>query len=424
MMIKQYLTFFFLFCFVYSGAMASTQESTSDFPVSERNSAQAKVSFGFDSKNEHYLVTWSDATVNSKTDVDIYGRILDANGRAISKDIGISTGISGQAISAVAFDSNKQRYLVVWADWRKATAIDSDIWGQFVNADGSLYGSNFMISAKRKVSQKDATVAYDPARQQFLVIWKDSRDGNLEKLHGRYISSEGKAKGEEFAIAKGEGKQDRPSLYYDPKRKRFLVIWRDIVNDHLEKTTLLRGKGIFSRFIDPAKPHAAATPGKLIDIEDDACLPTSLYAAAYSPDADVFMVAWTTARDYQQLGLDAFGAIIRADNGELVTEPFAIARTNDYQEFPAVTYDRRHKRFLAVWYDLRHDHSARNTDIYGRFIDTTGKMENEFLISDQKIQGTKRYPIAAYNETQDAFLVFWQDNRNSQQIFGKVKKFK
>lgn len=422
---------FLILCFLSNGVhvanAANTTDKQGDFPVSARDSFQSRTSIGINAQDGHYFVTWSDITAKSTTDVDVYGLILDATGKAISKDIAIASRAKGQALTAVAFDNINRRYLVIWSDWRKATAIDSDIWGQFVNTDGSLHGGNFVISEVRGVSQKDSTIAFDPSRQQYLIVWKDSRRGGMEKLRGRYINSTGKPKGNEFDIALGEGKQDRPSLYYDPKRKRFLVIWRDIVDDNLEKTTLLRGKGIFSSFIDPATPHKAK-PGKLIDMEDDACLPTSLYAAAYSPEDDVFLVAWTTARDYQKLGLDSFGAIMRADSGSLIKKPFAIARTNDYQEFPTVTYDGRNKRFLAVWYDLRRDHSARNTDIYGRFISPAGKMDDEFLISDINMRGTKRFPIVAYNEKQDAYLVIWQDQRNKTaqkryvKIYGKLKR--
>lgn len=426
-MLKQILIMCFMLSCVHVASAANTLAQQADFPISVRNSFQSRASFGINNQDGQYLVTWSDITPNSRTDVDVYGLILDATGKAVSKDIGISTGNMGQALTAVAFDNINKRYLVIWSDWRKARAIDSDIWGQFINTDGSLHGGNFVISETRDVSQKDSTIAFDPSRQLYLVVWKDSRRGGMEKLRGRYINSKGKPKGGEFDIALGEGKQDRPSLYYDPKRKRFLVIWRDIVDDNLEKTTLLRGKGIFSSFIDPAITHKAK-PGKLIDMEDDACLPTSLYAAAYSPEDDVFMVAWTTARDYQKLGLDSFGAIIRADSGNLTSKPFAIARTNDYQEFPTVTYDSRNKRFLAVWYDLRRDHSALNADIYGRFIGPTGKMSSEFVISDLNMRGAKRFPIVAYNEKKDAYLILWQDQRNKTpdqryvKIYGKLKK--
>lgn len=425
-MLKRFYILCILTSSVYVTAAANNPAQQGDFPISVRDSFQSRASFGINNQDGQYLVTWSDITAKSNTDVDVYGRILDATGNAVSKDIGISTGKMGQALTAVAFDSINKRYLVVWSDWRKARAIDSDIWGQFINTDGSLHGKNFAISETRDVSQKDSTVAYDPSRQQYLIAWKDSRKGGLEKLRGRYLSSKGKPVGKEFEIAVGEGKQDRPSLYYDPRRKRFLVIWRDIVDDHLEKTTALRGKGIFSSFIDPAIPHKAK-PGKLIDMEDDACLPTSLYAAAYSPEDDVFLVAWTTARDYQKLGLDSFGAIIRADSGNLTSKPFAIARTNDYQEFPTVTYDSRNKRFLAVWYDLRRDHSATNADIYGRFVSTSGKMNDEFVISDLNMRGARRFPIVAYNEKRDAYLVLWQDQRNKTadkryvKIYGKLK---
>ncbi|MDH5633468.1 MAG: hypothetical protein OEZ10_10805 [Gammaproteobacteria bacterium] len=423
-------TLFFLTftaCSTLAYALTPTARTqAADFEISARDSFQSRVSLGANKQDGHYLVTWSDLARDRMNDVNIYGRLVDANGKPVSKDIGIATGAKGQAISAVAYDQHKKRYLVTWSDWRNATTVESDIYGQFVNANGSLQGKNFVISENRAASQKDVAVSYDPVRRQYLVAWKHGSSKGPELIRARYITADGRAKGDEFQVAEGKGKQDRPSLYFDPKRQRFLVLWRDTVDGHLEKTTAIRGKGIFSMFINPDKPHKAA-PGKLIDIEDDACLPTSLYAAAYSPDADVFMVSWTTGRDYQKLGLDSWGAIISAETGEHMVKPFAIARANDYQEFPTVTYDRHNKRFLAVWYDLRRDHGARNADIYGRFVDASGKMSDEFVISDLNMKGARRFPVVAYNAARDSYLVFWQDQRLKTperpyaKIFGTVK---
>lgn len=401
----------------------SVASSNDDFPLSLRDSLQSNPVLAYDNVHDRFFTVWSDVRYRSKTDVDIYGRILDANGKVITDDIPISVAKGGQAKSAVTFDHINKRYLVVWADWRNAAHIDSDIYGQFVGHDGRLIGDNFAVSSRR-ISQKQPSVAFDPDKKRFLVAWKDDRENNLEKLFARFIDADGKLLGREFAVAKGEGKQDRPSLRYDYKRKRFLVVWRDIVDEKQYLNTTLEGKGIFSAFIKDK--HHVATPGILIDTEEDACLPPSLYAASYSPEDDVFLVAWTTARDYQKLGLDVYAAIIRASDGKRIGDAFAVAVEKDYQEFPSVIYDRKQGRFLVAWYDLRRDQSALNMDIYARYITADGKMSEEFIMTDRGAPGIRRFPAIAYSDKSATALLIWEDSRkktnkkNYQRIFARV----
>lgn len=399
---------------------AATQ---SDFPVSVRDSLQSNPVIAYNNIHDQFLTVWSDIRYKSKTDVDIYGRILDARGKVITADIPISVAKGGQARSAIAFDHINSRYLVVWTDWRNAAHIDSDIYGQFIGHDGRLIGKNFSISSRR-ISQKQPAVAFDPDNKRFLVAWKDDRENKLEKLFARFIDADGRLIGKEFAVARGEGKQDRPSLKYDYKRKRFLVVWRDIVDEVQYLNTTLEGKGIFSTFIKDE--HHVASPGVLIDTEEDACLPPSLYAASYSPENDVFLVAWTTARDYQKMGLDVYAAIIRASDGQRIGKAFPVAVEKDYQEFPSVIYNRKQKRFLVTWYDLRRDQRALNMDIYARYIAPDGKMSEEFIMTDRDAPGIRRFPAIAYSDKSATALLLWEDSRkktnkkNYQRIFARV----
>jgi hypothetical protein len=348
---------------------------------------------------------------------------MDAQGKPISKDIAISNHKGGQGRSSVAFDPVNHHYLVVWTDWRNANNIDSDIYGQLLNFDGNPIGSNFSITNLR-TSQKQATVAYDHDKQRFLVAWKDDRLANSEKLYGRFISHQGKLLDNEFLIAKGEGKQDRPSLIYDPKGKRFFVVWRDIVDEQQYLSTTLEGKGIFAAFVHDSDNNAE--PGILIDTEEDACLPPSPYAASYSPEDDLFLVVWTTARDYQKMGLDVFGALVRARDGKRIGDAFPIAVKNDYQEFPSVIFDQKQQRFLVIWYDLRRDQTAKNMDIYGRYISPQGEMSKEFLMTDHGAPGIRRFPAIAYSHKSETTLLLWEDSRkktstkNYQRIYARV----
>ncbi len=228
----------------------------------------------------------------------------------------------------------------------------------------------------------------------------------------------------EFLIAKGEGKQDRPSLVYDPKRKRFLVVWRDIVDEQQYLSTTLEGKGIFAAFIQNSSDDAKS--GILIDTEEDACLPPSLYAASYSPEDDLFLVVWTTARDYQKMGLDVYGALVRGSDGKHIGKAFSIAVKNDYQEFPSVIFDQKQQRFLVIWYDLRRDQSAKNMDLYGRYISPQGEMSKEFLMTDYEAPGIRRFPAIAYSQKSGTTLLLWEDSRkktstkNYQRIYARV----
>ena len=415
-----------LFTILTAGALslASITAHSNDFPVSARDSLQSKPTIAYNSVHDQFMITWSDVRYKSKTDVDVYGRILDAQGRPVSDDIAISNHKGGQGESSVAFDTVNQQYLVVWSDWRNANSIDSDIYGQLLNAEGKPVGANFAIT-DRRTAQKMPAVAFDPDKQRFLVAWKDDTLASThEKLFARFISSKGELLDKEFLIAKGEGKQDKPSLIYDPKRKRFLVVWRDIVDELQYLSTTLEGKGIFAAFVQNSDNEAK--PGILIDTEEDACLPPSLYAASYSPEDDLFMVVWTTARDYQKMGLDVFGALVRASDGKHIGKAFPIAVKNDYQEFPSVIFDQSKNRFLVVWYDLRRDQTAMNMDVYGRYISPQGEMSEEFVLTDPGAPGIRRYPALAYSSKSSTALLLWEDSRkktptsNHQRIYARV----
>ncbi len=403
-----------------------------DFAISKAESLQSRPTVAYDANHDRFLVTWTDARDRATNGGDIYGRIIDVRGKPVSGDFPIARGKGGQGTSAVAFDPLNNRYLVVWADWRNATNVDSDIYARLVNADGTLHGKEFPITGRR-ISQKQPAVAFDPAHRRFLVVWKDDRGKEAEQLYGRLIDTRGQLLADELKVAKGAGKQDRPSLHYDPKRKRFLVVWRDIVDEHQFLTTPLNGKGIFAALIDPERGPQG--PGNLIDTEEDACLPPSLYAAAYAPGADLFLAVWTTARDYQKsapdgkrtMGLDVYGAFVRADNGKRQGRAFPIAVGADYQEFPSVAYDPNQDRFLVIWYDLRRDARAVNQDVYGRYITPKGKLTDEFLISDFQSPGIRRYPAIAFSPKSNTSLVLWEDSRHktttthSQRIYGRVR---
>jgi len=350
----------------------------------------------------------------------------------VTADIPITRGKGSQGFSAVAFDPVNRRYMVVWTDWRNAADVDSDIYGRLIDADGTPHGDEFVVAATRGVSQKFPNLAFDPVRRRFLVLWVDARNGQVDKLYGRYLGADGGPVGEEFPVALEGNYQDYPSLLFDPRYDRFVVVWRDtrsVAIDRLEKA-------VYGRFIDAVQGPSG--PSFRIALEKEGCSPLSLRAVSYAPHDDAYFVAWSSGRNYseklpstggyrdRQRGLDVYGAFISARDGSFRTPPFPIASEIDYQEVPSVSYDPSRDRFLVVWYDLRRPPTGRDTDIYGRFVAPTGAMSEEFLVSENQAIGTRKYPTVAYSPQSNSFLVLWEDGRGrdsgrARQIYGAVR---
>lgn len=411
---------------VFGAVAAHGGPSTSaNFPLAEGDGTQNRPAIAYNPNWDRFFLAWLDIRNTGTTGLDIYGRAVDGSGRPVTGDIPIARVRASQSTPAVAFDTVNDRVLVLWADWRDAGNIDSDIYGRLFNADGTPYGEEFRIAALRGVSQKTPNLAFDPARQRFLVLWMDSRHKD-DKIYGRFVGADGTLQGSEFPVSMEGNAQDSPSVLFDPRKDQFLVAWRDVRAIGAGKLE----KAVIGSFVDAGTgPRGTSF---LIALEKTGCTPLSLRTASFSPKEDFYFVAWSSGRNYhEQLpvtegydyrpgygdrpkGLDVYGAFISVEDGSLQGKDFKIASEIDYQEMPAVAYDPNRDRFLVVWYDLRRPPTNRDNDIYGRYITPKGAMSDEFLISDELAKGPRQLPTVAFSPRSDAFLVLWEDGRQGR----------
>jgi hypothetical protein len=120
-----------------------------------------------------------------------------------------------------------------------------DVYGAFVRTgDGTLSKAPFMIASEIDYQEAPA-VAYDPNRDRFMIVWYDLRrppTGRSMDIYGKYMSTRGTLS-EEFLIsdAGAPGIRWWPSVAFSPKSDSFLVLWEDWRNRH---TT---GRQVFGR---------------------------------------------------------------------------------------------------------------------------------------------------------------------------------
>lgn len=193
----------------------------SEFAISSAGGDLTMPSVAYDKLNKRFLVAWTDS--RDDTRYLTYGQLVNADGSLRGENFVISHGSDIQWYPAVSYDSINQRFLVVWQDYR----AESGTYGQLVNADGSLYKTasdiNFPIS-NASFSAGNPSLAFDEVNQRFLVAWQDYRSGDAD-VYGQIVNADGSLYNTaNFVISDASSEQSPPSVAFDNVDERFLVV--------------------------------------------------------------------------------------------------------------------------------------------------------------------------------------------------------
>ena len=229
-----------------------------------------------------YLLAWQDKRNEGTSGSDIYGHLLDNNGNPTGSLIAITTVSADQIEPAIAYDSSRDEYLVLWTDFRNGTK--SDIYGQIVQSDGTL-GAIVDISGLNN-HQKLATMVYNPDQDQYLTVWQDHRGSGNPHLYGQLINPTGTLVGSAFGIVETTAKQRAPALAYNPLAAagagRYLVVWHDERNGN---------RDVFGHLIESNGTLSGSDFA--IAIANDKQEETAVTAL----ENDEFLVVWQDRRD-------------------------------------------------------------------------------------------------------------------------------
>jgi len=118
--------------------------------------------------------------------------------KLVGGEVQVSVASDDQQNPQVMYLSDKGIYFVVWEDWRNrnqsttdfpadaAKFAGADIWGQFINPDGTSCGTAFAITNKLAGNQTAPSAAYRPG-DKILVAWQDA-SGSATGGYVRYAS--------------------------------------------------------------------------------------------------------------------------------------------------------------------------------------------------------------------------------------------
>ncbi len=318
-----------------------------------------------------------------------------ANPGAVAEDFLLSDATSYQSVPAAAFNAEDDEFLLVYRDSRDAYL--PNLYAQRVRSDGRLVGNAILVCGNSDI-QDDPQVAYLAGADRYLVIWRDNRNvTETPDIYGQLVQRDGSLDGGNFPIAVYPGGQviSRVAAGEDA----FLVVWGNAADG----TSRVQGQRVSG---------SGALLGARFDISDGTAW-AGQPDVTYRPAVDRYLVIWADARGVDQ---DIYAQQVLAD-GTLEGDNIPVTNAHGVQEFPVIAAGGVDDAVLVVWEDWR---NGDQRDIYGQRF----KPGNTFLGIDIPISvgpGFKEMPAVAVWETagSSVFFVVWEMRVGRGDLYGQ-----
>lgn len=401
-------------------------------------------SVAYNSTNADYLVVWEDDSILDGK-VQIFGQRLDGDGSLIGAAFRISesaddtdTGIDATS-AVVVYNSTNNQYLVAW-DSDELLGGEDEIFGQIVNADGTLSGTNFRISdagvdGDTGADALNPSVAYNPTLNEYLVVWEADEAPSEDEIYGQRLDATGAEVGtNDFRISDAgpEGNSlfdaEFPDVAYNAVSGTYLVVWNGeddiaplVENEEEAFGQLLDGAGVE---IGP-NDFRISSMGADGDADFDAFNPEVV-----AGDGSDFFVVWngdgTFDNEFEIYGqtIDGTtGAEIGVDDVKLSDNGPDLDADYDALE-PEVAYNSVNNRYIVTWYsdDDEGGMVEGEAEVFVQWVDASAGFEgteigdNDVRISDMGGIGDTAFdafdPKVVYNGFDQEYLVIWSSDDN------------
>jgi hypothetical protein len=295
-----------------------------------------------------------------------------------------------QFVPRVAYASGAGEYLVVWE--HEYNSSDHDIYARRVSADGSLPGQEIAIVTTIS-NQMSPDLAYNPAQNEYLVVWEEEYNSNDHDIRARRISASGELLGSEIAVSITILYESRPAVAYNSTRGEYLVVWE---NEW--------GSDEFRHYeIYAQRLHQEGT------LIGDPTLVSSIGMQAHRPgvaygDPD-YLVVWEGWQPYS----DNFGIYAQRMTGlgALAGSQIPVSTWEGDQIAPRLAYNPIQAQFLVVWQD--HPYSPEyGSEIYGQRVSTSGDLVGNQIPMAAGGEKNRFNPDVVYTDVSQSFLVAWE----------------
>jgi len=388
-----------------SVAVATASPIGSPFVIrNDPGVAEVEPAVAYNVARREFLVVW----FNDRPDYpDIQAQRLNWDGTPIGGPFYIASGSVQRRHPAVAYNSIRNEYLVVWEHYAGVGTLSS-IRGRVVSALGEVLGpSDIIISHGPELKNCfNPAVAYGDMHDRYLVVWERSVSGSVSgDIEGQLISGS-VLQGDNILIATGSWDYDHgsPAVAYNPRTNQFLIAWEredkhadiyDICARRMSSAGALLGPELVLVYttVSNTRPAVAALP-------------------EVSPDGR-YLVVWEMHYDINNRNI--FGREVAGDGTPLSW--FYIGWAASDETRPAVAAYRYSERSLVTWRRAA-DPPYLWTYIQGRNVPTGGSP----LGSESYLGGVQAGRPAVTEGLPGSFLVVYDDQPllGDRGIYGRL----
>ncbi|MDH5406387.1 MAG: hypothetical protein OEX80_07595, partial [Candidatus Aminicenantes bacterium] len=365
----------------------------------------------YNSENNNYLVVWEDLRGGVK--YHIYGQRVDANGRLLGSNIQIQAVRNDSRYPDVAYNIYYKYWLVVWQEfYSEPSPGDWDIVCKAVDRDGTVW-SQKGVAPYIGSNQKCPRVAYNRTDKNFCVVWEDDINyaTNDWEVYSRLVAGNGTPTGSSNALSGYSADQKSPAIAYLPLINGYLVTWED----YLDSTNTQCD--IVCKRVDKNGLPLTSTGSWVVHTSESQYRPE---VAANTTDNN-FLVVWEDYRSGSHW--DIYGQRMSSDDSPVkVGSEISICTLIENQQVPTVCYSPTYNRYLVAWGDQRNDPGV-SADIYGQLVNSDGTLEGINVKLSSQHGVNEVFPHLAWGSRYYNFFLVWEDNRHDStsgyDIFGR-----
>jgi hypothetical protein len=176
----------------------------------------------FNSNANRFLVVWENLGSGNR---EIYGQLVSPGGLLLGNPIAISIGGYDHIRPCVAFSSIENEYMVLWMYDASSDGSRFEIWGQRISWDGQLVGETFQVKADGALSFWSPRLAWSNTSNLYLLAWS-ARDGSSTpvEIGMETLYADGSIHSEHSYNA-SDVHPFQPDVTYNPVDGYFLVVW-------------------------------------------------------------------------------------------------------------------------------------------------------------------------------------------------------
>jgi len=293
------------------GSIASAPHLGQEITISAIDIVQHLPEAAYNWKRQEYLVVWHNQwPIQSR---DIQGARVSASGQVLAT-FTISEGLKDRAQPAVAYDPVRDRYLVTWIFDDSGNGANWDVYGRFIPADGPTPALPEFVICNWTTTQWNPRVAYGRTQDEFMVVWWTEHPTLPGYVSGRRVSAGGGFPANAFLIA-SHATQQRvgPDIAYNLARNEYLVVYHnglDVFGTRLQGNGNILGGGEFgiagwpSEEIDPSVAACHQADRYLVGWQSRESGNFNVYARYVNGDGAPADVHQIDARSLDEVAID------------------------------------------------------------------------------------------------------------------------